>query len=155
MSAHPAVRLTLQRYVLLTLFFTFSIDAKAQTGATTGLMGRVTDSSGAAIPGATVTLTNVDTGSVRVITTSDTGNWEVRFLTPGTYRILFELSGFKALRREGVTVSTAEMATVDVELEVGTLAEAIEVVASAEMVSSGSMTVSRTLDQKELEALPT
>ena len=118
-------------------------------------MGRVTDSSAAAVPGAAVTLTNVDTGSVRAVTTNSTGDWEVRFLPPGTYRITFELTGFKTLRREGITVSTAEMATVDVALELGALAEAVEVVANAEMVSSGSMTMTRTLDQKELEALPT
>ena len=78
-------------------------------------MGRVTDSSAAAVPGVAVTLTNVDTGSVRAVTTNSTGDWEARFLTPGTYRITFELTGFKTLRREGITVSTAEMATVDVD----------------------------------------
>ena len=138
------------------LLLAFSVHAvSAQSGASTGLMGRVTDSSGAGVPGVTVTVSNVDTGSQRVIVTSSTGNWEARFLTPGTYRITFELTGFKPLRREGLTVSTAEMATVDVMLDIGTLAEAVEVRANAEMVSSGSMTIARTLDQKELEALPT
>ncbi len=118
-------------------------------------MGRVTDPTGGGVPGVAVTLTNVETGSARTVTTGSTGDWEARFLTPGTYRITFELTGFKTLRREGVTVSTAEMATVDVTLEVGGLAEAVEVVANAEMVSSGSMTVQRTLDQKELDSLPT
>ena len=128
---------------------------RAQSGASTGLMGRVTDPSGAGVPGVAVTLTNVETGSARSVTTGSTGDWEARFLTPGTYRITFELTGFKQLRREGVTVSTAEMATVDVALEIGGLAEAVQVVANAEMVSSGSMTVQRTLDQKELDSLPT
>ena len=138
------------------LLLMFSIGtALAQSGASTGLMGRVTDSSGAAVPGVAVTLTNVETGSARTVTSSATGDWEARFLTPGTYRVTFELTGFKTLRRDGLTVSTAEMATVNVTLEIGTLAEAVDVVANAEMVSSGSMTVSRTLDQKELEALPT
>ena len=63
--------------------------------------------------------------------TSATGDWEARFLAPGTYRVIFELAGFKTLRRDGVTVSTAEMATVNVTLEIGTLAEAVEVVANA------------------------
>ena len=138
------------------MLFTLSIDsALAQSGANTGLMGRVTDSSGAAIPGVAITVTNTETGSGRTLTSSAAGDWEARFLAPGTYRVSFELSGFKALRRDGLTVSTTEMATVNVTLEIGTLTEAIDVVANAEMVSSGSMTVSRTLDQKELEALPT
>lgn len=127
----------------------------AQSGASTGLSGRVTDSTGAAVPGATVTVVNVGTGSERVATTNDTGDWEARFLFPGTHRVSFEMAGFKTLRRDGVTVSTAEMATVNVVLEIGGVTEAVQVTANAEMVSSGSMTMVRTLDQKELEALPT
>ena len=70
-----------------------------------------------------------------------TGDWEARFLTPGTYRITFELTGFRTLRREGITVSTAEMATVNVTLEVGALAEAVEVTAQRGNGVVGSMTV--------------
>jgi hypothetical protein len=156
MTAPGDGRFTLRILALAALFaFSSAIAALAQSGASTGLMGRVTDASGAAVPGATVTLSHVDTGSDRTVTTSSTGDWEARFLSPGTYRITFELTGFKPLRREGITVSTAEMATVNVSLEIGTLAEAVEVFANAEMVSSGSMTIARTLDQKELDALPT
>ena len=79
--------------------------ALAQSGASTGLMGRVTDPSGAGVPGVAVTITKLDTGRVRSVTTGGTGEWEVRFLDPGTYRVAFELMGFKQLRREGVTVT--------------------------------------------------
>lgn len=129
--------------------------ALAQAGASTGLSGRVTDQSAAAVPGVTVTIVNVDTGSERVVRTNATGDWEARFLAPGTYRITFELAGFRTLRREGVTVSTAEMATVNGVLELGAVTEAVEVIANAAMLSSGSATMARTLDQKELESLPT
>src|SRR5688500_3641855 len=122
----------------------------AQTGATTGLTGRVTDASGGGIPNATVTVTSLDTGSERVVRTSRAGNWEVRFLSPGLYGVTFTASGFKTLRRDGVNVSTAEMGTVDVSLEVGDMAEAIEVTADAAMVSASSATIVRTLDSKEL-----
>ena len=149
------LRLALRGSLVVALW-TFLFDsALAQSGANTGLMGRVTDPSGAGVPGVAVTVTDIDTGRARSVATGSTGDWEARFLTPGTYRITFELTGFKQLRREGVTVSTAEMATVDVTLEVGGLAEAVQVVANAEMVASGSMTVQRTLDQKELDSLPT
>jgi hypothetical protein len=140
---------------LLVLCFTLSIDsALAQSAASTGLMGRVTDASGAAVPGVAITVTNTETGSGRTLTSSITGEWEARFLAPGIYRASFELPGFKALRRDGLTVSTTEMGTVNVTLELGQVAEAVEVVGNAEMLSR-SMTVSRTIDQKELEALPT
>ena len=137
------------------IFTLFESPVFAQAAASTGLSGHVTDSTGAAIPGVTVTLTHIDTGSQRVVTTGSSGDWEARFLSPGTYRVTFELGGFRTLRREGIHVSTAEMANADALLQVGGVAEAVEVVANADMVSSGSMTVVKTLDQKELDALPT
>jgi hypothetical protein len=127
----------------------------AQTGSNTGLTGRVADQTGASISGATVTLTRVDTGERRTIKTDSAGAWETRFLSPGIYRLVFEGVGFKRLARDGVTVTTAEMATVNVQLEVGAVDQTIEVTANAEMVSSGSATIVRTLDRRELEGLPT
>ena len=70
--------------------------------------------------------------------------------------MLFELQGFKSLRREGVTVTTGEMATVDgTVLEIGGVSEAISVNADARMVTTGSATIVRTLDSRELDSLPT
>jgi hypothetical protein len=156
MKARTVLRLAFQGFCGVSLIVALSAgSAHAQAGASTGLAGHVTDSSGAAVPGVTVTITNVGTGSERTVVTSTTGDWEVRFLAPGTYRVTFELASFKPLRREDITVSTAEMATVNVVLEIGGLAEAVEVRGNAEMTSSGSMTVMRTIDQKELESLPT
>jgi hypothetical protein len=155
MTASRVLRLASRGIGATALLLTLSSPASAQIGASTGLMGKVTDASGAAVPKVAVTITNVDTGETRTVTSDATGDWEARFLTLGTYRVVFELSGFKTMRRDGITVSTAEMAAVNVVLDVGGLAEAVDVVANADMVSSNTMTVSRTLDQKELEALPT
>jgi hypothetical protein len=156
MSANGVLRLAYRSLAGISLVVTLSAGSVfAQAGASTGLAGRVTDSTGAAIPGVTVTLIHVDTGIMRAVTTGASGEWEARFLSPGKYRLTFELNGFRTLRREGVEVSTAEMGTVDTSLEVGGVAEAIEVVANTEMVSASSMTVVKTLDQKELDALPT
>jgi hypothetical protein len=100
-------------------------------------------------------VTKVDTGEQRIITTNSSGDWEARFLSPGIYRLVFESRGFKKLTRDGVTVTTAEMGTVNAQMEVGAVDQTIEVTSNAEMVSSGSATIVRTLDQKELENLPT
>jgi hypothetical protein len=127
----------------------------AQSGASTGLAGRVTDQTGAVIADAAVTLTRAATGETRKVTTDSGGDWEVRFLSPGRYELVFEADGFKRLTREGVTVTTTEIGTVNVQLEVGALEEAIEVTGNAGMRSTSSATVVRTLDQRELEALPT
>jgi Carboxypeptidase regulatory-like domain len=131
------------------------IPVLAQTGSNTGLTGRVADQTGASISGATVTLTRVDTGERRTIKSDSAGAWETRFLSPGIYRLIFEAQGFKRLARDGVTVTTAEMATVNVQMEVGAVDQTIEVTANAEMVSSGSATIVRTLGRRELEGLPT
>ncbi|MCI0391271.1 MAG: TonB-dependent receptor [Acidobacteria bacterium] len=89
-----------------------------------------------------------------IITTNTDGDWEARFLSPGIYRLVFEKQGFKKLTRDGIVVTTAEMGTVNVQMEVGTVDQTVEITANAEMISS-SATVVRTLDRKELEGLPT
>ena len=139
MQARRVSRMLAHRVAGLGLAFALTITpALAQTGATTGLTGRVTDATGAALPGTTITVRSVDTGAERAVSTNAEGAWEVRFLSPGTYALTFELTGFKTLRRDGVTVSTAEMATLDVVLEVGALSETIDVTADAEMTSSSA-----------------
>ena len=138
------------------LFITFAAhSAIAQTGASTGLRGTVTDPTGASIPGADVTIVQVETGEQRAVSTNETGVWEARFLSPGPYRLTFERDGFKKLTQAGVTVTTSEVGTVNVALELGDLVETVEVFAEAEMVSANSATIVRALDQRELEALPT
>jgi hypothetical protein len=127
----------------------------AQTAADTGLQGKVTDPSGAVIPGATVTVTKVDTGEHRTVSTSLSGDWEVRALSAGPYSITFESQGFKKLTRTGVTVTTSEVLSVSVQMELGDVGQSVEVIADAEMVSHSSATVVKTLDRRELESLPT
>jgi hypothetical protein len=127
----------------------------AQSGANTGLRGVVTDGTGAVLPSVKITILRVDTGEKREVLTSGVGDWEARFLAPGPYQLVFERTGFKKLTREGVEVSTSEIATVNIQMEVGDVGQSVEVTANAQMVSSSSATVVRTLDRRELEDLPT
>jgi hypothetical protein len=139
--------------VLLPAMMVTSVDA--QTGAGTGLSGRVTDPSGASIAGVRVTVSRPEAGIERGTTSDMSGEWEARFLPSGTYRVSFEQSGFKTLQRDGIIVTTGQMSAVDATLEVGAITEAIEVTADARMVVTDSATIVRTLDQRELESLPT
>ena len=127
----------------------------AQIGGNTGLRGTVTDPSGASIPGAKVTVTRVDTAEQRTVSTNSDGDWEARFLSAGPYRVVVEHSGFKTLTRDGVTVSTGEMGTVDIQMQLGEVGQTIEVSEGAEMVSTSSATIVRALDRRELDSLPT
>src|SRR5262245_52902990 len=83
--------------------------ARAQTGAGSGLAGHVTDPSGAAMAGVTVIVARPETGFERTTATNATGDWELRFLSPGAHNITFEQAGFKTLRRESVIVTTGQM----------------------------------------------
>jgi hypothetical protein len=148
-------RLTQLLIALISGLVLWVAPAHAQTASSTGLAGRVSDQTEAALPGVTVTLQNIDTGSQRIVTTGSDGAWEARFLTPGVYRVTFELASFRPLRRDGVTVTTSEMGTVNVALEIGGTTDVVEVSASANMVSSDSATIVRTLDRRELDNLPT
>lgn len=153
--ARRSLAACLQLSLALLAAASIAAPASAQTAAGTGLTGHVNDQTAAPLAGVTITIHNVDTASERVVVTEATGDWEARFLAPGRYRVVFELQGFRPLQRDGVTVTTAEMGTVNVVLDVGGASEALEVTASTDMVSSDSATIVRTLDQRELDRLPT
>ncbi len=155
MATNNVLRHILQGLGGIGLVCALALTVLAQTGANTGLTGRITDPNGAALPEITVTATRVDTGEQRVVTTNSAGDWEARFLSPGIYRLVFEGRGFKKLTRDGAAVTTAEMVAVNVQMEIGSVNQTVEVSANAEMISSASATVVRTLDRRELEGLPT
>src|ERR1700757_3048538 len=86
------------------LFTVLPITLNAQTSGLGTISGVVTDSSGAMIPGARVTITNMATGVPHESATNDTGYYEVNALSPGKYKILVAISGFQDLLREGITL---------------------------------------------------
>jgi Carboxypeptidase regulatory-like domain len=105
--------------------------------------------------GVTVTVTRPDAGIERTATTNQAGDWEVRFLSPGVYSVTFERQGFRTLKRDGIVVTTGQLVTLDAVLEVGNVSEAVSVTVDAQMLTVDTAAIARTLDRKELEALPT
>src|SRR5688500_5543975 len=97
----------------------------AQSGPTGLLNGRAVDQSQAAMPGVTVTATNVATNESRTAVTNSEGVYHLTALTVGTYELAFQLEGFRAVRQTGVLVEAAVPRTIDVQLEVGGLSEAL------------------------------
>src|SRR5258707_12242344 len=91
------------------------------------LTGIVKDQAGAAVPGATVTVTDVNTNRQRVVTSSGEGVYTAPSLAPGNYRVEVELSGFKPVRRAGIHLSTGEKARIDFDLTVGNVSEQVTV----------------------------
>ena len=121
----------------------------------TGLMnGTVTDPTGAAVPGATVQVTNINTSFSSQTTTNDQGVWSVPSLPAGNYKVTVSKAGFKLATVANVTMEAGVPATVPVKLEVGQATETVEVAAGAEIVQSTSAELSNTLTGRQLTDLP-
>ena len=126
--------------------------ALAQTGGT--LQGSVLDDQGLALPGATVTLTNTETGWTRALVTDADGRYRAPALPPGVYEIKAELSGFAVAVRNRVPLTLGQELTVNMDLKVATLAETITVTGEAPLVETTSNTLGTSVSREQLDALP-
>jgi hypothetical protein len=118
------------------------------------LNGRVTDTSGAVLPGATVTVTNVETNVMSTATTNSDGVYNVLYLAPGHYTVSLELPGFKKVAREGIQVRVGDRLTLDVQLELGQVEEALTVTAEALLLERSSASTGQVIDEKRISLMP-
>jgi hypothetical protein len=124
-------------------------------GTTSRITGVVTDKSGAAVAGATVTLTNEGTGISLTTETSESGTYTFDLLQIGAYQVAVEKSGFKKFVSKGNTINVNQPATINASLEVGDVSAVVEVQGSVEQVQTGSSgNIGTTVEQKTLESLP-
>ena len=121
---------------------------------TSTISGRILDQSDAALPGATVTVTNVSTGVVRTSVTNAEGGYGMPGLEPGVYHINAELVGFPPVRHEDVTLTVNITRTVDFKLTLAGLAESLIVTAGAPVVEVTQSKVASTIQATELANLP-
>jgi hypothetical protein len=129
--------------------------APAQSLQTGNITGRVTDPSGAALQGVTVTLTSPVLLAAQVATTDAEGGYGFRALPPGTYALAFEHEGFRRLSRTGLLVELARTLTVDAALEVGARTETVEVVGAPPTVDVTQAKVATNIDASALQNIPT
>ena len=115
---------------LLVLVMISAAAALGQT-ASTQILGLVTDSSGAVIPGATVTATRVDTGDRRSTTSNETGNYIFPLVDSGSYEVSCAAPGFKTEIRRNILLELNQKGRIDFQMQVGQQAETIEVTSSA------------------------
>ena len=142
--------------LIVTLAILAASGAYAQGGgATTSLSGTVSDSSGAVIPGATVSVRNNATSTEFSATTNGQGGFTVPAIDPGAYTVTVTLMGFKTAVLNNVRVNAAVPATVRVTLEVGGLEETVLVSAGSEIVQTRSSAVATTIDVNQIAKLPT
>jgi len=118
------------------------------------LAGTVADQTKAAVPDAAVVITNQETGVVWRLKTDSHGDYIAPSLPAGTYRIQVEHSGFRGASAAGNVVSVAEETRVDVTLQIGSVAETVDVVAAAPLVRSTSSEMGELIDHKQVDELP-
>lgn len=117
------------------------------------IRGTVMDTTQGAIPEAQVTLTNTGTGVIQTTTTGATGAYDFPYVAPGSYAITYEKEGFKTLVRNGITMHV-EPITLDVALQVGTIAEQVSVTAETPLVQTESAAKSTTLTSDVVSESP-
>ncbi|HZS49521.1 MAG TPA: TonB-dependent receptor [Bryobacterales bacterium] len=125
----------------------------AQLGTAT-ISGNVTDSTGAAIVGASVTAVNAVTGFRRQTVSNTLGQYNLPGLAPGQYDLAFEFQGFKRMEQRGLTLQVDQNARIDVTLELGQVSESVEIVGQAPLVESQSATMGAVVDTQKILALP-
>src|SRR3954471_7170235 len=127
----------------------------AQSQAINGTIeGTITDQSGGTLPGVSVTVTNVDTGDIRVVVSNEAGVYRAPLLPLGRYRISAELQGFRKFEQQGLTLSAGQSAVINISLSVGNLSEAITVTSESPIAEPGKIDLGRTIDETEVRNLP-
>ena len=133
----------------LALFASRPLAAQETTGK---IEGRVTDTQGLAVPGATVTATGPQ-GSKTAVTDGE-GRYSLPFLTPGTYAVHGELAGFKAVEQKDIAVRLGQTSDVSLKFEVGGVSEVVQVTGASRAVDTTSTTIGAVLSTDELSSLP-
>ena len=118
------------------------------------IVGRVTDSSGAVVPNATVTATNQGTNVAVHAVSNDDGNYQVLSLNPGIYRITTAMTGFKTFERENIELRVGDRIGVDIALETGSVSEKMVVSAETPLLETSSTDQGQIISSKDIGELP-
>ncbi len=146
-------RLALFALCVSMVLFGLSGIASAQQ-AFGSIVGTVTDSSGAAVNNAKVTITDIAKGTKFDVTTNESGNYQKALLIPDQYQVSIEASGFQRAVSNPITVRVDAVARYDVALQVGNVTQEVEVTAAAPLLQSDRADVSQTFDAHQVEELP-
>ena len=142
--------LTLVLAAVIALYGSSPVAAQVTTGT---IVGTVSDAGGV-VPGATVSVREVNKGTTTTYVTDETGNYTASFLVPGTYAVEVNVQGFKKSVREGIILQVNQRARVDVTLEVGRIEETTTVVSEAPLVRTDSSEVGTVIEDRAIKELP-
>jgi hypothetical protein len=143
------------RTIILCLVYVLAAASAGRCQEARGsITGKVVDPQGAVIPGAIVLITNIETNLVVRTSANETGYFEVNLLNAGTYSIAVEAAGFRRSVRSGVVLNVGGRLGIDFELQLGQVAESIEVTAAAPLLDTTSASGGRVIDNREVMHLP-
>jgi hypothetical protein len=143
------------RTVLLTVPLVLGALAPQAFGQTFGeISGLVSDTSGASIPGAAITVTNTQTNLVRTGESNEVGNYNFPALPPGTYSVRVEKQGFQAEVRGGIELQVQQTARIDFRLNLGSVSETVEVTGGAPLLNTENATLGAVIENKRIVDLP-
>jgi hypothetical protein len=136
---------------ILIFLLLLSTPCWAQDGTITG---RVTDASGALLPGVTLTLSSPQVMGTRTALTDETGGYRFGLLPPGIYSVKYELPGFKILERTGIQMSAGFVATLNVSLEIATVSETVTVEGDSPLIDVQSASVATNFNPTAIAVIP-
>jgi hypothetical protein len=126
---------------------------RAQITSST-MYGQVMDATGAAVPGAQVSVSNTDTNLIRTMETNSAGEYRIELLPVGSYRVEITKAGFKKVVLAGVVLQINVPARVDATMQLGNVSESITVTESVPLINTTSPEIGRTIENEEIKNLP-
>jgi hypothetical protein len=122
--------------------------------STADILGTITDSSGAVLVNAKITIENPDTSLVRTATTDSSGNYDISLLPAGRYNVKVEHPGFRVANLNSIVLTIGDRSRQDIHLEVGQASESVEVTAQAAALQSDSAVVGNLISDREVQDTP-
>lgn len=140
--------------ILLILLLSVTVRMAFSQAITATISGTCTDKTGAILPGATITITNLDTAFTRTLLTDANAHYHAPGLPIGNYEVTSSLSGFKTEVRTGIKMTVGREAVVDFVLEVGTIQERVVVTGEAPLVETANAAMGELVDERKIRDLP-
>jgi len=145
---------TMRAFRRAAIGFFLTVSVLPAQGVRATIVGRVTDESGAVVPGAKITITNAGTNESRDVIVNDNGEYAIPPLAPGQYALTAEFAGFNKVVRSGIVLETNQQARFDITLKVGSVVEEVQVSAEALLVNTENAALGNVVDQKKIVELP-
>jgi len=153
-QSYPSPSFKLLRKLIVLLFLTVGFHHFAFAGVTASILGTVKDSSGAIIPGAKVTATNIDTHVAQVVTTNGDGAYNFPALQPGKYEVDISITGFKTFKQTGIVLNVNDALTVDAGMQIGQNDESVTVSANALQLDTTTTQLGEVIEDKQMTSVP-